>query len=127
VIADEIDELSQRFVINSLALDPRNATQMANDLDARGVNVFKFGQSYTNFHEPMTRMMTMLKDGQLRHGDNPVLRWMAGNVVVKSYDGYIRPDKMKSGEKIDGIVALAMALGLALTQEVNASTDLLWI
>lgn len=127
VIADHIDELSQRFVINSLALDPRNATQMSNDLDARGINVFKFGQSYTNFHEPMTRMMTLLKDGNLRHGSNPVLRWMAANVVVKTYDGYIRPDKLKSGEKIDGIVSLAMALGLALTQEVNAGTDLMWI
>lgn len=127
VIVKAIEELSQRFVIHSLALDPRNATQTSIELDARGINVFKFGQTYANFHEPMTRMMVLLKDAKLRHGSNPVLRWMAANVVVKTYDGYIRPDKMKSGEKIDGIVALAMSLGLALTQEVNASTDLMWI
>ena len=48
------------------------------------------------------------------HGANPILRWMASNVVVQTDPtGAIKPDKDKSAEKIDGIVALVMGLARA--------------
>lgn len=53
--------------------------------------------------------------GQLHHGGNPVLRWMASNVTVRTdVAGNIRPDKQNSTDKIDGIVALVMGLGRAM-------------
>ena len=60
----------------------------------------------------------MVLDRKIQHGGNPVLRWMASNVVA-SMDaaGNYKPDKDKSGEKIDGIVALIMAIGRWLSQE----------
>ena len=50
-------------------------------------------------------------EGSINHGGNPVRRWMAGNVVMRQDPaGNIKPDKEKSTEKIDGIVALIMGL-----------------
>jgi phage terminase large subunit-like protein len=58
---------------------------------------------------------------KIAHGNNPVLRWMAQNVVVKQDPaGNVKPDKAKSTEKIDGIVATIMALGIALAQVNNS-------
>ena len=50
---------------------------------------------------------------QLRHAAHPVLRWMAGNVSIEqdAVDNW-KPSKKKSCERIDGIVALIMALDL---------------
>jgi phage terminase large subunit-like protein len=56
----------------------------------------------------------VLADATLRHNGNAVLRWMAGNVAGKTDPaGNVKPDKAKSGDKIDGIVALIMGLGRA--------------
>ena len=64
----------------------------------------------------------MVAAGRLRHGGNPVLRWCASNVTVREdADGNIRPDKGKSGEKIDGIVALVLAILGAKSATDNTS------
>ncbi len=58
---------------------------------------------------------TELIDGRLRHDGSPVLRWMASNCAVQKDDaGNRKPSKQKSSDKIDGIVTLVMAIGLAM-------------
>jgi len=53
----------------------------------------------------------------LAHDGNPVLRWMADNVIVRQDPaGNLKPDKSKSRAKIDGIVAGIMALDRATRQ-----------
>jgi len=60
-------------------------------------------------------LMKLTLARRLRHGGNPVLRWMANNMVVgQDPAGNLKPDKGKSMEKIDGMVALVMALDRAL-------------
>ena len=55
-----------------------------------------------------------------RHGGNPVLRWMADNMkVTTNPNGNIMPDKAKSVEKIDGMVALIMGLDRAMKKIVE--------
>ena len=55
------------------------------------------------------------------HGGHPVLTWMAGNLVARQDPaGNIKPDKAKSTEKIDGMVALIMAVDRALRHEEQA-------
>ena len=62
----------------------------------------------------------LILQGRLAHGNHPVLTWMADNLVVREDPaGNIKPDKEKSTERIDGMVALAMALDRAL---VNAGS-----
>jgi phage terminase large subunit-like protein len=61
-------------------------------------------------------------------GGHPILRWMADNVAVRQDPaGNLKPDKSKSSERIDGIVALAMALGRAIVQpEYGEHGPLIW-
>jgi len=69
---------------------------------------------------PTKRLEELVLLGQLDHGSNPVLEWMARNVTVKRDPaGNMKMDKEKSGEKIDGMVALAMARAVAGTFEAK--------
>jgi len=61
--------------------------------------------------------LARLEAGELQHGRNPILRWNAANVAVAiDAAGNMKPDKARSTERIDGIVALVMALGRAMVQ-----------
>lgn len=63
-----------------------------------------------------------MKAGKLQHGGHPILAWMASNAVVRHGTRVeIRLDKEKSGDKIDGIAALAMALSRAMVQTSTVS------
>lgn len=84
-----------------------------------------YPQSFAGMNEPCRRMEALAIDGQLFHGGHPVLEWMIGNVVVvQNRDGQIRPDRSKSTNKIDGIVAGLMAIGSQLYPEVETITEI---
>ena len=60
-------------------------------------------------------LMKLTLEKNIAHGGNPVLRWMLDNIYVKTDSaGNIKPDKEKSTERIDGAVALIMALDRAI-------------
>lgn len=64
---------------------------------------------------PMKEFERRLLGKKLHHGNNPVLRWMANNVAVRQDPaGNLKPDKAESQGRIDGIVALVMALDRAM-------------
>jgi phage terminase large subunit-like protein len=66
-------------------------------------------------NEATRKLAALVKAGQFGHDGDPVTTWQASNVIVtKGTRGEERPDKEKSGDKIDGIVALIMALGRAM-------------
>jgi len=76
-----------------------------------------FGQGFQSMSGPMKALETLYLSGKLIHNNNPVLTWMATNLAASTdpADNY-KPDKKKSSEKIDGMVALIMALGVATSQ-----------
>jgi phage terminase large subunit-like protein len=75
----------------------------------------EFGQGYASMSPPMKDLERLIRSHEIQHGDNPVLTWMADNLVASEDPaGNIKPDKEKSREKIDGMVALVMALGRAM-------------
>jgi phage terminase large subunit-like protein len=116
VIRRDIVELSQKFNIRQVAIDRWNATQLATQLQGDGVNVLGFGQGYGSMSAPSKQLENLVLGEKLRHGNHPVLSWMAQNVAVQSdHQGNIKPSKAKSTERIDGIVSLVMALGLHAT------------
>ena len=79
--------------------------------------LFQFGQGFASMSPPTKELLNMILGRKIAHGGNPVLRWMANNVVVKTDPaGNLKPDKGKSTERIDGIVAMIMALSLAIRQ-----------
>ncbi len=115
-----LNALRDTYDITEIAFDPWNAQQFAQQLTEDGFEVIEFRQSIANFCEPCTALEKLVISHKLRHDGNPVLRWMASNVAVKiDPSGNMRPDKERSGEKIDGIVALLMALGRCLVSDAG--------
>ncbi len=120
-IRHDINELSKLYEIRELAFDRWGAVQMSQDLTEDGFTMIEFGQGYRSMSPPTKEMLKMVLGGKIRHGGNPVLRWMADNVVVTSDPAEcVKPDKRKSTERIDGIVAAIMALD-RLTRKVPPS------
>lgn len=111
-IRRDINELGERFHIRQIAADKWNATQIAQQLTGDGFDVGFFGQGVASMSAPSKELERLLVNNKLRHGDNPVLRWMANNVAVYvDSNENLKPAKDKSTERIDGIVALIMGLG----------------
>ena len=119
-ILAEVDELAQAYDIREVAFDRWGATKIATDLMERGGEdwLVQFGQGYVSMSPPMKELERLILEHRLAHGNNPVLTWMANNLVVRMDPaGNLKPDKEKSTEKIDGMVALVMALDRALRHE----------
>jgi phage terminase large subunit-like protein len=117
-IRARINELGKQYHIEEIAIDRWNATQLATQLTDDGFKVIAFGQGYASMNWPTKKLEEVVLAARLSHGGNPVLRWMAGNVSVETdaADNW-KPSKKKSRERIDGIVALIMALDRASRQE----------
>ena len=115
VVRDDILALCERFDLVSCGFDPWNSTATINELtDALGdTRLVKVRGNIPNM-SPGTKMLERLVlSRQLEHGGNPVLRWMADNLEVREYQGAIgpvKPDHKMSAKKIDGMVALILAL-----------------
>ncbi len=106
-----IEELGEKYHIKEIAFDRWNATQMVQNLEGMGFIVVPFGQGYKDMSPPSKELYKLLMEGSINHGGNPVLKWMAQNVVMRQDPaGNIKPDKEKSVERIDGIVASIMAI-----------------
>lgn len=116
-ILAEIDKLAQRYDIVEVGFDRWGASQVMIDLMEMGGDewVVPIGQGYASMSPPTKDVGKLIAGGKLAHGNNPVLTWMADNMVVRTDPaGNIKPDKEKAREKIDGIVALIMAMDRAL-------------
>jgi phage terminase large subunit-like protein len=110
-----IAEDAERFDLDLIAFDRWGATKIQVDLAEQGHEIVQFGQGYASMSGPTKELEKLILSQKLAHAANPVLSWMASNVVVRSDPaGNLKPDKEKSREKIDGIVALIMALDVAL-------------
>lgn len=120
-IRKTINELSEKYHIEAIGYDPWNARHLMTELgEDDGLPVVEFRQGYATISGPTKDFEALIMSGKVNHGNNPVLRWMASNVAVREDpNGNIKPDKKKSTEKIDGIVAAIMATALAKDAEVN--------
>lgn len=115
-------ELAGRFRIAELAYDRMFANSTIQDLQAEGMNVVEFGQGFLSMGSPTAELLRHLKADTLQHGGHPILRWNASNMAAsQDAAGNLKPDKAKSRERIDGMVALIMALGRATVHSQRAS------
>ena len=114
--------LVDRYYIKELAKDRWNSTQIGVQLVGDGIEVVDFGQGFASMTAPAKELERLLLDRKLRHGNNPVLRWMAANVaVMQDPAGNLKPAKDKSTGRIDGIVAECMALGSVIRHDQDGS------
>ena len=120
-IKEKINELSKKYRIQSIAYDRWNASQLVIDLQNDGANMDPFGQGFVSMSAPTKELEKLIIGKQIIHDDNPCMNWMLSNVAIQEDPaGNIKIAKNKSKEKVDGLVALVMALGEMMTEE---STD----
>jgi phage terminase large subunit-like protein len=118
-----IEELGKEYEIKEIAYDRWGAVQMSQNLDAMGFTVVPFGQGFRDMSPPTKELFKLTLEKRIAHGGHPVLRWMMDNVYVKTDPaGNLKMDKEKSTERIDGAVALVMALDRALRNGANTGS-----
>lgn len=114
-VRETIRALARRFDLRLLGIDPWNARHFAALLHREdGLPIVEFRQGYASMNEPTKQFLALVARGALRHDGNPLLRWQAGNMVgVEDGAGNLKPDKPRSADKIDGLVASIMAVALS--------------
>jgi phage terminase large subunit-like protein len=116
-ILAQVDEDMQAYDVREIAFDRWGASRLQTQLMELGGDEFliQFGQGFVSMSPPMKDLEKLILGHKLAHGGNPVLTWMAHNLVAREDPaGNIKPDKEKSLERIDGMVALIMGLDRAL-------------
>lgn len=119
-IQERIRETAKNYETLAVAYDPMQATQMSQTLLAEGVEMVELPQTLKNMSEPMKQLQALIYEGRIHFDGNPVMHWMFSNVVchVDAKEN-IYPRKEKPASKIDGVVALIMALNLAIQMDVE--------
>ena len=123
-VAYDPDNLMEKYCIKGVAYDRWNSLNLIRDLEGDNVPCDPFGQGFASMSFPSKEFEKAALEGKLAHGGDEVLRWMMSNVNLRfDASGNIKPDKSKSGDKIDGVVAAVMSIGEALTFEEDQETD----
>lgn len=114
-----IDDCAADGVI-AIAYDPRTARETAQILTGAGLTMVEIQQGEA-LHEAIERTLAMVVSGDLCHGNERILTWMASNLVVRtgSRTGRKRLEKERSPEKIDGLSALITAVEYAVVRQVR--------
>lgn len=115
-IEDEIISLAGSLNVKAVCFDPFQATYIMTRLIEKGLPVEQYGNTVKNMSEPMKELEALIISGKLNHSCDPVLTWMMSNVCAKEdVKENIFPRKEFPENKIDGVVALIMALGKAIS------------
>jgi phage terminase large subunit-like protein len=114
-IEADLSEMASRFQVQAVAFDPFQATQLSTRMLAEGLPMIEVRPTVLNFSEPMKTLEALVLQKKLVHDADPVLAWMASNVVAHlDAKDNIYPRKERPENKIDGIVALIMAVSRAI-------------
>lgn len=118
-----IDDLGKKYHIREIAFDRWGAVEMVQNLEGMGFTVVPFGQGFKDMTPPTKELMRLTLEKKIAHSGHPVLRWMMDNIYIRTDPaGNIKPDKAKSTEKIDGVVATIMGLDRAIRNEDNGDS-----
>lgn len=122
VIRARVREDADHFDLAEIAYDRWNATQLVTQLQEEGATMVPIGQGFEGLSAPSKALEALVIGRQLRHGGHPVLAWQAAAVVTREDPaGNLKPDKGKTTERIDGIVALIMALARMMVRVEHRS------
>jgi phage terminase large subunit-like protein len=140
-IRKDINECARLFDIRELRFDPYRALLILNQLQSDGFTVEKDAplqqleghrQGFLSMHDPTTSVLTMIKNAEFEHGNNPVLTWNADNLVVVSdaagNQKPVKPSNPSSPKKIDGMVAFILAKAATDAHpEVDVPTEVFFV
>lgn len=138
VVATFIGELHQRYRIQGLAYDRYRMSDVRREFDRIGLATYEddekrgsglrlvaWGQGYASMGPAVDAFVRAIIDGKLVHPSNPVLNWNVSNAVsTMDAAGNRKIDKEKARFRIDGAVALAMAMGLRSRDRATKPVDI---
>jgi len=110
-------EDAEKFAVREVAFDRWGISQLTTHLvDKLGEErVIGVGQGFASMSTPTKELLKLIASRKIRHGGNPVMRWMASNLALEQdAAGNMKPDKKRSAEKIDGPVATITALARSI-------------
>jgi phage terminase large subunit-like protein len=121
-IQDDLRIAKNQFQIRECAYDPFQATKFATELAEEGFPMVEMGATVKNFSAPMKEVEALVRAGRFHHAGCPAFAWMMSNVVahVDKKDN-VFPNKQTVKNKIDGAVALIMAMGRAMLSQDESS------
>jgi len=112
IIADAVKQLG-KYNVTKLGYDPWNASQTAIYLQDKGFKIEEVRQGVASMGEATKKLETLIRNVKILHGGNPILRWNNANIVIKrDPNDNIKMDKGNSTGKIDGMVALTIAMAV---------------
>ncbi len=118
IIEEELEEDCKKYNPVDVAYDPFQATQMATQMTKMGIEMVEYGATVRNFSEPMKNLDALILKRLIKHDGNPCMAWMMSNVVAREdAKENVFPRKNKPEQKIDGGVALIMAIGRSMVEE----------
>jgi phage terminase large subunit-like protein len=121
-IEDELIDICSKFNVREVAFDPWQAAQFSQRMLARGIPMVEIPPTVRNFSEPMKDLGALVLEQEITHGFDPCLTWQMSCVVAHvNPRGDIYPRKESPQQKIDGVVALIMALARATLNVLKPS------
>jgi phage terminase large subunit-like protein len=117
-ILEDVEALAMRFQVEALAYDPFQATMLVTELTNAGLPCVEVKPTVLSLSEPMKQVEALIRDRKLHHDGDPVMTWMMSNVVAKEdAKDNVYPRKDRPEKKIDGFVALCMAMNRAMAAD----------
>jgi phage terminase large subunit-like protein len=116
VVAEDLRSYCRQFEVQEIAFDPALSMYFAGKLVEEGLPLVEIAQRALFFTPPLIQVENLVLEGKLRFDGNPVFTWMMSNVQVSTskFNGLKHPTKAREENKIDGPVALYLALGRAM-------------
>lgn len=121
VIADDLRRFCREFDVREIPFDPAMSRYFATKLVEEGLPLVEVRQAPMFFTQPLIQIDNLVLERKLHFDGNPVFTWMMGNVEVSTskFSGLKHPTKSRDENKIDGPVALLMALGRAMCTQAD--------
>lgn len=118
VIADDIRKVCNTSNVQEVAYDPALSRYFARKLLEEGLPLVEIIQRSVFFSGPVVEVENLVHEKKLVHDGNPAMNWMMSNLVVKvsKFNELRHPTKERDENKIDGVLAMLMALGRAMAQ-----------
>ncbi|AHN74694.1 terminase [Pandoraea pnomenusa] len=115
VIEAAVLDAVARFNVQNIGYDRWNASDLVNRLVEKDVPLVEFVQGPKSYHPAMQALERAYIGGNVAHGGDPVLTWCASNLVARRDQNLnMAPDRKRSADKIDDMVALLMAVGVSM-------------
>lgn len=119
-IIDELQTSMNEFQIKKVGMDQAFATNLMVDLLDMKLPVESYRQGRLYMSPPSKEFERLILSGNLIHGQNPAMDWMVGNAYIKTDAiGNIQVDKQQSDDKVDGVIATIIGLGVYMNDKLS--------